>query len=153
LATRDANQALDKSEPISLKKVEISINLINLDIEFTEREKLLLQTESSPYSRASRQEFVPELGAFETQISKFSSVQTRFQDKTLREEPCTMAQLEETENREVSIKTIPFSGLDKNWREWHMKVKAVAKKRGWRSTLLNNLSNVKMPYKGQQGLR
>jgi hypothetical protein len=53
-----------------------------------------------------------------------------------------MAKRDETENREVSIKTIPFLGLDEDWREWHMKVKAVAKKRGWHSALINNLSNV-----------
>ena len=53
-----------------------------------------------------------------------------------------MASRDETDNREVSIKTIPFSGLDEDWREWHMKVKAVAKKRGWYSALLNDLSIV-----------
>jgi hypothetical protein len=53
-----------------------------------------------------------------------------------------MAQRDETENREVSIKTIPFSGLDEDWREWLMMVKAVAKKRGWHSALINDLSIV-----------
>jgi hypothetical protein len=40
-----------------------------------------------------------------------------------------MAQQDETEKQEVFIKTILFWGFDKDWREWHMKVKAVAKKR------------------------
>ena len=52
-----------------------------------------------------------------------------------------MAQREdEMEQREVSIKTIPFSGLDEDWREWHTKVKAMAKKRGWYSALVQELS-------------
>ncbi len=48
----------------------------------------------------------------------------------------------EMEHREVSIKTIPFSGLDEDWREWHTKVKAMAKKRGWYSALVQDLSIV-----------
>jgi hypothetical protein len=40
LTTRDPNRALGKSEPISLKKVENSINLINLERE--SYKKLLL---------------------------------------------------------------------------------------------------------------
>jgi hypothetical protein len=54
-----------------------------------------------------------------------------------------MAQRNESAIREVSIRTIPFSGLDGDWREWHMKVKAVAKKKGgWNSALINDLSIV-----------
>jgi hypothetical protein len=50
-----------------------------------------------------------------------------------------MATRDESNNGEVSIKTIPFLGLGKDWREWNMKVKAVAKKRGWYSAFLNDL--------------
>jgi hypothetical protein len=53
-----------------------------------------------------------------------------------------MATQDKSNNWEVSVKTIPFRGLQEDWRERNMKVKAVAKKRGWYSALLNGLSIV-----------